>query len=712
MKFKDSFFYQNMSLTRTLFSKSIYYASLTLLLVAIALWIQGGTELFHWVDVSEMMPYQKVVDIQAGQELNSTVYFIRQNFHIQAASLDATPEIIGFIFAVIGVLVLLFSFLPVWQALVGVILWIGIVSFTLSDASFSALSQIVSGQVFSLSLLAIAGLSVLSSASIPTFLMGLAQGLDRAISKKNRTILGLVWGINLLLTLGNLRFDLGFRTAIPAFIWAILGLGLYVYQNRDNKTLLGLSLLSLSALLPLLWHSNTPGIQALENWNMFNQVIMALLFPLFIIRNFGPLMVQNLPVHKVIHKAALLPLHLIQIGVLLLSMGVVFAFNSSAYHLGMAAKENYAGDVSGFLGDKQMAEIHYKNATLHSRINTKSNLSLAALAQQAGDTETFAYYVAASQSTKQDPALSVALANVFATENHPFDALFTLQKSDLNDPRIATQLALQYERLASPDSAAYFYERAHTLDPENPLYAANNLYSEVVYLKRKPAFTASGDLGIQANLLAAGIPTAPMHPSFVPKADLRDLVYLYNGLVFWKGKAPQYDLQAWQKTHAGLFPELALLKSWQAFYHAKPLFALNQLNLTIAVDTAQGQALPGILAFWKYATAYPVKTAPITSASQARKSLEKYPFQVAVLQQALPLIPAKTGYDAALAALQWNEQNPAYYPIYAHQALLLGEISYAEDAMGKLKTIDPAFYRSVLASYLTDKERALQKTNF
>ena len=142
------------------------------------------------------------------------------------------------------------------------------------------------------------------------------------------------------------------------------------------------------------------------------------------------------------------------------------------------------------------------------------------------------------------------------------------------------------------------------------------------------------------------------------------------------------------------------------------MLALNQLNLTIAVDTAQGQALPGILAFWKYATAYPVKTAPITSASQAHKSLEKYPFQVAVLQQALPLIPAKTGYDAALAALQWNEQNPVYYPIYAHQALLLGEISYAEDAMGKLKTIAPAFYRSVLASYLTDKERALQKTNF
>ena len=701
-----------MSWTLPSFSKSIYYASLTLLLAAIALWIQGGSEIFHWVEVSEMMPFEKVVDSQAGQNLHSTVYFIRQNFHIQAASLDATPEIIGFVFAVIGIFTLLFSLLAVWQALLGATLWIVIVSFSLSDASFSTLAQIVSGQVFSLSLVALAGLSVLSSAAIPTFLMGMAHGQDRAASKKNRTILGLVWGINLLLTFGNQRFDLGVRTAIPAFIWVLLAVGIYIYQNKDNKTLLGLSLLSLSALIPLLWHRNTPGLQAMESWNLINQVIMGLVFPLFIIRNFGPLLTQNLPIHKVIHKAALLPLHLIQIGVLILSMGAVFAFNSSAYHLGMAAKENYAGDISSLVGDQQMAEIQYKNATLHSRINTKSNLSLAALAQQAGDTETFAYYVAASQSTKQDPALSVALANVFAAENHPFDALFTLQKSDLNDPRIATQLALQYERLASPDSAAYFYERAHNLDPENPLYAGNNLYSDVVYRKLKPAFTASEDLGIQANLLAAGVPTAPMNPSFVPRADLRDLVYLYNGLVFWKGKAPTYDLEAWQKTHASLFPELALLKSWQAFYQEKPLLALNQLNLTIASDTAQGQTLPGILAFWKYASAYPVKTAAVTTASQARKMLEKHPFQVAVLQQALPLIPAKTGYDAALAALQWNEQNPAYYPIYAHQALLLGEISYAEEAMEKLKTLDPAFYRSVIVNYLTDKQRALQKTNF
>lgn len=700
-----------MSLTLPSFSKCIFYTAVVVLVAVLGLWISGGTEAFTWIEVSEMIPFEKIVDTRAGQNLHSTVYFIRQNYQIQAAALSATPEMIGFAIALLGLGLALFSILPVWQAVLGATLWLGIVAFTLSDASFSALAQIVSGQIFSLSLLALAGLSVLSSAAIPSFLLSLSHGRHRAISKKNRTILGLVWSINLLLTFSNQRFDVGIRTAIPAFIWVLAAIAIYTYQNKDNKTLLGISLLAISSLIPVLWHANTPGIQAIESWNLINQVLMGLVFPLFIIRNFGPLMTQNLPIHKVIHKAALLPLHLIQIGVLILSVGAVFAFNSGAYHLGMAAKENYAGDVASFFEDRTMAEIHYKNATLHSRLNTKSNLSLAALAQQAGDTETFAYYVAASQSLQRDPTLTIALSNVFAAENHPFDALFTLQKSDLSDPRIATQLALQYERLAVPDSAAYFYDQALELAPDNPLYKANKLYSDVIYRKQKPEFDPAEDLAIQANLLAAGVPTSPMNPSFVPKADLRDLVYLYNGLLYWKGKAPTYPIAEWQKTFDELFPELELLKSWQAFYHAKPLVALNQLNISIAADTTQGSGMTGVLAFWKYVTAFPVKTPPVSRAN-ALIMLEKYPFQVPVLQQALPLVSDKKGYEAALAALQWNEQNPTYYPIYALQALKMGEIMYADEAMEKLRTLNMALFQASQASYLAEKQRALEKTKF
>ena len=111
-----------------------------------------------------------------------------------------------------------------------------------------------------------------------------------------------------------------------------------------------------------------------------------------------------------------------------------------------------------------------------------------------------------------------------------------------------------------------------------------------------------------------------------------------------------------------MFPELELLKSWQEFYHEKPLVALNQLNFSIAADTTQSSGMTGVLAFWKYATAFPAKTPALTKAN-ALQMLEKYPFQLTILREALPFVSTKTGYEYSLAALQWNEQNPAYYPI-------------------------------------------------
>jgi hypothetical protein len=106
------------------FSKSLFYATAVVLVAVLGLWISGGAALFTWVEVSEMIPFNKVVDTQAGQELHTNVYFIRQNFQIQAATLSATPEIIGFALALIGLGVALFSFLPAWQAVLGATLWL------------------------------------------------------------------------------------------------------------------------------------------------------------------------------------------------------------------------------------------------------------------------------------------------------------------------------------------------------------------------------------------------------------------------------------------------------------------------------------------------------------------------------------------------------------------------------------------------------------
>jgi hypothetical protein len=68
------------------------------------------------------------------------------------------------------------------------------------------------------------------------------------------------------------------------------------------------------------------------------------------------------------------------------------------------------------------------------------------------------------------------------------------------------------------------------------------------------------------------------------------------------------------------------------------------------------------------------------------------------LQKALPILNKnkleKLGYDAALAALQWNEDIPVYYLIYAMQAYQLGEIAYGEEATKQLKVLDVSTYQA------------------
>ena len=42
----------------------------------------------------------------------------------------------------------------------------------------------------------------------------------------------------------------------------------------------------------------------------------------------------------------------------------------------------------------------------------------------------------------------------------------------------------------------------------------------------------------------------------------------------------------------------------------------------------------------------------------------------------------------------------------------MGEINYADEAMEKLRTLNPALFQASQASYLAEKQRALQKTKF
>jgi hypothetical protein len=452
---------------------------------------------------------------------------------------------------------------------------------------------------------------------------------------------------------------------------------------------------------------------------------MAFIFPLFILSNFRIPIQQHLPVYKIIHKAPHLDFRIIFIGVFILGIGWVFAKNGSVLHQFQAAIHNERGDVALILAEKQDAEFSYQKAMLHSRLNAKSNMSLAAMAMEVNDAETAAYYLNLSQVKHANPTTYVALAHIYQEANKPFESLFALQQAQRAFPsssEINTQLARQFETVQTKDSANYYYQLAFQNAPNNRVSQGNLLY---ITKKTNVELMESEEPAVRTNLIAVGLKNGDKNigvlaPSNTePGSDLRFWAYLYNYNMLVKGKAPTMP-NAWEKDVAVLhvFPEIKLLSAWQDFYHDKPLQALQKINLSISNDTtSKTEGLQNILGYWKQSLLEPQTIAPIKGLVDAKKALQQHPFQVDVLQQALPILNKnkleKLGYDAALAALQWNESVPVYYLIYAMQAYQLGEIVYGEEAALQLKGLSLSTYlaNQKILEQARDQARERQKFN-
>jgi len=151
----------------------------------------------------------------------------------------------------------------------------------------------------------------------------------------------------------------------------------------------------------------------------------------------------------------------------------------------------------------------------------------------------------------------------------------------------------------------------------------------------------------------------------------------------------------------------------QDYFHQDPLSSLEKIALYIDVQPIdQTQGLQSLLDFWHQASLIPVTSPKISNKSEAKAAVKKYPFQLITLTNAIPFISKKEGYDASLAALRWNKEVPDFYPLYAFQALEIGEIEYAKEAMNSLKKINPNLFQLNLKPFESQLAAAIQRQKF
>jgi hypothetical protein len=418
------------------------------------------------------------------------------------------------------------------------------------------------------------------------------------------------------------------------------------------------------------------------------------------------------------------PLQLIYIGTFILGIAWVFARNGSTWHQTKAALSNQSGDIAWLFQDKKQAEFAYQNAMSHSKLNGQSSFRLANLAIEAQDWEAASYYLHTSQVKHPTDASYLGLAKILQQENQLFQSLFTLQKANLLFPenlRILTQMANTYERLNMIDSAQYFYQKAFETDETNEFAHANLLYA----LKKNIPFQATENPAVKANNLAIVLKNGtfssdtPSQIQFKPSGDLRDWGYLYNAMLANKGKENVLPTDQWIKQGYAntLFPELHLLDAWQDYHHQKPLRALEKLSLLIETDaTGKLADYKNIVDFWHKSMRLPQAPKQINSIKEAQSAIATYPFQPAIIQDAIFVLNKsrleKQAYEASLQAAQWNPDIAAFQWIYALQALKMGEIDYAKEAMNQLFTLDRTLFTASKPVFDQELQRALARQKF
>lgn len=681
-------------------------------------------------EVSELIPDQGLVDKNQALQLNATIYFVRQSFHVVATSPLMWPFLFSYGFLCLG-LITLFIFFKQWTKISwlfvssGLLLWFGIIAWSIPQSNYAQVFQLIAEQSNILGIIAVITVTILASAAIPQFIFQVGYAQTYPQSRKNWLILGGFYMVNLMLSYGNslLNWNLGLH--IPAILFGIAAWILFLWNESQSPLLrIGLGTMAIATLFTWVSTGNDAGIAAWEHWTLICQIIMAFLFPLFSISNFQTPMRQNLPVYKITYKAPRVPLNLIYIGICILGIAWVFARNGGAWHQTKAAVANQSGDIAWLFQDKKQAEFSYQNAMSHSRLNGLSCFRLANLSLEAQDKEAAAYYLSTSQLKHPTDASYVGLANIFQQENQFFQALFTLQKADQlfpNNLRILTQLARTYESLQIADSAQYFYQKAALANEDNLLAQANLLYA----LKKSEVPLETENSAIRANQLAIKLKNGtfssdtPSAEEFKPTSDLRNWAYLYNSMLYFKGNHPLIPTKRWiEQGYANtIFPELNLLDAWQDYYHKKPLLALEKLSLLVETDaTGQLAAYNNIIDFWHKSMRISQAPLPKNDLKSAQIAIESYPFQADLLQEAILILNAnkkeKQAYEASLQAARWNDDVAEFQWIYALQALKMGEIDYAKEAMNRLFSLNQKLFTASKPIFERELQQALARQKF
>ncbi len=367
--------------------------------------------------------------------------------------------------------------------------------------------------------------------------------------------------------------------------------------------------------------------ESLNDIILFCHLGYGIIFIAYVTSNFGPMLLANVQVHKILYKPSAMPFFTYRIAGIM----ATFAFLSFSSPLStyfdrvFAAKYNAFGDLLLNQGDQSSAEAYYRKSISHRNNNHHARYSLATLyaAQLEPNKELKEYESIIKRMPTEISYLN--LSDIYSL-NGNYSQTQEVVKEGLKifktSGALANAQALNFYEIGLLDSALHYFQKARK-HPLTKATAETNLFATSVKLKL--AFPAdsllillqSKDMGTKSNALAlANAQQLPLDVNVQLPTDtlltVKFATLLCNQLTNKASKIDTAHLASIarlaRKPGNENFKEYLLAATAQSYYHHQLIKKALDIIRELAYSTGQGKYF-NLLGIWFLEQADPLTAA-------------------------------------------------------------------------------------------------------
>lgn len=241
---------------------------------------------------------------------------------------------------------------------------------------------------------------------------------------------------------------------------------------------LGFGIISINTLSYIFVSANDPLMETFEDVILYSQIGFGIMYFIYVVANFGPLLLLNKKVSKIAYQSRVLPFFIFRIGGFIVFGFTIYSANFLPYYQSMAGYYNYVGDIFMIENKLDLAEEYYKEASVYEYQNHRSNYAMATLSRMKNDKYDEAYYFRNALLKKPSEFSYVNLSNIYLRNDQYFDGMFELRDalSDYPDSyQILNNLGYFYTKTDLADSSFYYFDKSDK-SQWNSTVPASNIY--------------------------------------------------------------------------------------------------------------------------------------------------------------------------------------------------------------------------------------------